>query len=160
MQLPAMCAIFPEMKILFPLRDPRDVVLSCFMQKLHMNSISLCYLDLKNACEQYARVMDTWLAIRPLLQNPWHEIRYEDLVENPKKETKEVFEFLNLEWSDSILNFHEHAQKKFVSSPTYNDVTKKIYKGAMGRWKNYEKYLEPHMHILEPFIKAFGYESH
>mgnify|MGYP000209275774 CR=1 FL=1 len=64
---------------------------------------------------------------------------------------------LDLGWNNSVLKFHEHAQKKFVSSPTYNDVTKKIYKGAMGRWKNYEKHLEPHMHILEPYMEAFGY---
>ena len=33
-----------------------------------------------------------------------------------------------------------------------------IYKQSRQRWRNYEKQLEPVMPILEPYIKALGYE--
>jgi hypothetical protein len=29
----------------------------------------------------------------------------------------------------------------------------------MGRWKNYERLLEPAMKTLEPFIREFGYST-
>jgi tetratricopeptide (TPR) repeat protein len=157
LQLPVISAAFPEAKIIFALRDPRDTVISCFMQQLYMNTISLTYLDLKTACEQYARVMNLWLHIRPSLQNPWIELRYEDLVEDTEKQARRALEFLELPWDESVLEYHKRAQEKFVSSPTYGDVTKRIYKGAVGRWKNYRQYLEPHLHILDPYIEAFGY---
>ena len=48
--------------------------------------------------------------------------------------------------------------EKLVRSPTYADVTQPVYKRAVGRWRNYQKYLEPHLDKLEPFVKAFGYE--
>ncbi len=57
-----------------------------------------------------------------------------------------------------MLGFDEHARKKTVRSPTYADVAKPVYKTAMGRWRNYQKYLEPHLETLAPFARAFGYE--
>ena len=58
-----------------------------------------------------------------------------------------------------MLRFDEHARKKFVRSPTYADVTKPVFKTAVGRWRNYQKYLQPHLEKLAPFVKAFGYEE-
>jgi hypothetical protein len=46
-----------------------------------------------------------------------------------------------------------------VRSPTYADVTKPVYRGALGRWRNYEKHLEPYLDTLQPFLAALGYES-
>ena len=158
MQLPAMGAVIPDLKILFALRDPRDVVMSCFMQSFHMNSISLNYLDLGAACRQYAVIMGAWLKIREMTTNPWTKIRYEDLVDDAERESRRVLEFLDLPWDEAVLEFHTRARQRYVSSPTYEAVTKKIHRGAVGRWRNYEKYLEPHLNGLEPFLETFGYE--
>jgi len=66
--------------------------------------------------------------------------------------------FGRLPLNPRVLGFDEHARKKAVRSPTYADVTQPVYKRARGRWLNYQKYLEPHLGKLEPFVKAFGYE--
>ena len=58
-----------------------------------------------------------------------------------------------------MLKFDEHARKKMIRSPSYADVTQPIYQRALGRWRNYQKYLEPHLAKLEPFVKALGYEE-
>jgi len=157
MQLPTMCAMFPGMGIILALRDPRDVVISCFMQSLYMNSISSNYLDLGATCRQYAAIMDSWLKIRDLMENRWIELRYEDLVGQPEDESRRVLKFLGLPWDPKILEFHDRARTRYVSSPTYEAVTRKIHRGAIGRWKNYEKYLEPHLETLQPYVDAFGY---
>lgn len=158
MQLPTLAAVFPEVKILFALRDPRDVVLSCFRQKFMMNSVSLSYLDLESTCAQYARIMKGWLQIREQMANPWLQVRYEDLVRNPAGEARRILAFLDLPWDEEVLQYHQHAKAKFVSSPTYEDVTKTIYQGAVGRWKNYQTFLEPHLDLLQPYVEAFGYD--
>jgi hypothetical protein len=67
-------------------------------------------------------------------------------------------EFFGISWDNRILNFQQHAQNKLVRSPTYADVRKPVSKKAIGRWKNYQKYFEPHLEKLKPFVKAFGYE--
>jgi len=86
------------------------------------------------------------------------EIRYEDLVEDLEAVCRRALEFLGAAWDERVLRFHEHAQTRLVRSPTYAAVAQPISKGAVGRWRNYQKHLEPWLETLAPFVKAFGYE--
>src|SRR6185369_8673889 len=45
--LPGMLRLFPETKLIIALRDPRDVIVSCFMQYLPLNTNSVCFLTLE-----------------------------------------------------------------------------------------------------------------
>jgi tetratricopeptide (TPR) repeat protein len=148
---------FPEVKVLVALRDPRDVVLSCFMQKVPMTPISSNWLSLAGAAEYYARVMATWLKVREMTTSPWLEFRYEDVVAHLEAEARKILEFLGLPWDDKVLKFYEHAREKIVRSPTYQDVTQPVYHKSVGRWKNYAQQLEPALEALAPYVKEFGY---
>jgi hypothetical protein len=150
--------IFPETKFLVALRDPRDVVLSCFMQSLSLNQSAAAFLTLEGAVEDYAALMTMWTTLRPIIKNPWLEVRYEDMVADLESVARRTLDFLGVPWDVRVLGFDEHARQKVVRSPTYADVTQPVYKRAVGRWRNYQKYLEPHLAKLEPFVKAFGYE--
>jgi tetratricopeptide (TPR) repeat protein len=156
--IPALIRIFPEMKFLIALRDPRDVVLSCFMQHLPLNQVGAACLTVAGTVEEYASLMNTWQTIKPRIANAFLEVRYEDMVENLEAVARPALEFLGVPWDARVLGFDEHARQKTVRSPTYADVTQPVYKRAVGRWRNYQKYLEPHLAKLEPFVKAFGYE--
>src|ERR1051326_361610 len=155
--LPGMLRLFPETKLLIALRDPRDVVVSCFMQYLPLNTNSVCFLTLERTARRYAHDMSVWLKLREMIPTPWLEIRYEDCVADLERESRRALEFLGLPWNASVLNYRERLKEKAVSSPTYEAVSKPLYTSAIGRWKNYHKYLEPVLPILQPFIQAFGY---
>jgi tetratricopeptide (TPR) repeat protein len=151
--------IFPEIKLIVAIRDPRDVVLSCFMQaQWPLNTGNVTLLNLEDTVEIYTRVMGIWRTLAPLIKNPCLEVRYEDMVNDLESVAHKTLDFLGVPWDARVLGFDEHARQKVVRSPTYADVTKPIYKGAVGRWRNYQKYLEPQLEKLEPFVKAFGYE--
>ena len=157
--IPAVCRVFPELKLIFALRDPRDVVISCFMQRLPLNPVSVHYLTLEDTVKKYVATMKAWLKIRELLCNPWIEVRYEDSVADLTAVSRRVLEFLGLPWDDAVLRYHERAQQKHVHSPTYESVTKPVYRSSVGRWRNYAEQLAPHMRRLEPYIEAFGYSE-
>lgn len=157
MLLPLVARVFPEMKVLFALRDPRDVVISCFTQQLPLNPVSVHYFSLESTAQKYAKTMQAWLKLRQTICNPWIEIRYEDMVADLEGQARRVLEFLDLPWDDCVLEYHRRAQKKHVHSPTYEAVTKPVYSSSVGRWRNYAKYLEPHLEILQPYVDAFGY---
>ncbi len=157
MLLPLVARVFPEMKVLFALRDPRDVVISCFTQQLPLNPVSVYYLTLESAARKYAKTMQAWLKLRDIIRNPWIEIRYEDMVADLEAQARSVLEFLGLPWDDCVLEYHRRAQQKHVHSPTYEAVTKPVYSSSVGRWRNYEKQLEPYQEILWPYVEAFGY---
>jgi tetratricopeptide (TPR) repeat protein len=156
--IPAVVRIFPEAKFLVALRDPRDVCLSCFMQLLPLNPVSSAYLTLESTITQYASVMGFWRAMLPRMSNPSLEVRYEDMVHDLPSASRRVLDFLGVKWDEKVLRFHEHARAKPVRSPTYAEVTKPLFKTAIGRWRNYQKYLEPFQENLGPFVKAYGYE--
>ena len=103
MLLPLVARVFPEMRILFAVRDPRDVVISCFVQQLPLNPVSVHYLTLESTAKKYARSMRAWLKIRDMLRNPWIEIRYEDMVADLEGQARKVLEFLGLPWDDVVL---------------------------------------------------------
>jgi tetratricopeptide (TPR) repeat protein len=156
--IPLLIRVFPEIKLLVALRDPRDVCLSCFMQSLPLNQGSSAYLSLESTVEEYIAMMTLRLALAPLIKNPCMEVRYEDMVNDLEPVARRTLDFLGVPWDAKVLGFDEHARQKVVRSPTYADVAKPVYKRAVGRWRNYQKYLEPHLSKLEPFVKAFGYE--
>lgn len=155
--LPGFLRLFPETRVLFALRDPRDVVVSCFMQYLPLNANSVCFLTLERTAQRYANDLMIWRQFRELLASPWLEVRYEDTVSNVEREARRVTEFLSLPWEPAVLNYRERLQHKAVGSPTYEAVSQPLYTRAIGRWKNYQKYLEPCLPILQPVIDAFGY---
>jgi hypothetical protein len=155
--IPGMLRLFPETKLLIALRDPRDVVVSCFMQYLPLNPNSVCFLTLERAAARYAHDLGIWLKLREMIPAPWLQVRYEDCVANLEHETRRVLDFLGLPWDPSVLNYREHLKMKAVASPTYEAVSKPLYTSAIGRWKNYQKYLDACLPILQPLIEAFGY---
>jgi tetratricopeptide (TPR) repeat protein len=157
--IPALARIFPEIKLIIALRDPRDVCLSCFMQSFSAGQVSSAYLTLGGTVEEYTALMSTWMTIKPLIKNPYLEVKYEDMVDNLEGVARRTLDFLEVPWDAGVLHFDEHARKKLVRSPTYADVTKPVFKTAVGRWRNYEKYLQPHLEKLAPFVKALGYDE-
>jgi Tfp pilus assembly protein PilF len=151
--------VFPEIKLLVALRDPRDVCLSCFMQ--HFTPLNLrnsAYLNLKDTVEEYVEDMNIWRTLAPLIQGRHLEVRYEDIVNDLESVSRRTLDFLGVPWDAKVLHFDEHARQKRVRTPSYADVAKPVFKTSIGRWRNYQKYLEPYLHRLEPFVKAFGYE--
>jgi tetratricopeptide (TPR) repeat protein len=157
MLLPLVARVFPEMKIVFALRDPRDVVISCFMQQLPLNPVSVHYLTLEGTVKKYAKTMQAWLKIRGMLRNPWIEIRYEDMVADLEGQARNVLDFLDLPWDERVLEYHRRAQSKHVHSPTYEAVTKPVYASSVARWRNYATQLQPYLEILQPYVDVFGY---
>ena len=157
LMIPIVVRIFPETKFLVALRDPRDVVMSCFMQALPLTAVSSAYLTLESTVKQYANVMGFWLEMRPRLGDRWMQIRYEEMVDDLPSVARSVLEFLGLAYEENVLKFYEHARAKRVRSPSHEDVRKPLYRTAVGRWRNYKKYLDPHMPGLEPYLNAFNY---
>jgi tetratricopeptide (TPR) repeat protein len=155
--LPGFLRLFPESRVLIALRDPRDVVISCFMQHLPLNSNSVYFLTLERAAQRFANDLGLWRKLRDKIASPWLEVRYEDTVSDLEKEARRALEFLGLAWEPSVLEYRERLKEKAVASPTYEAVSQPIYTKAVGRWRHYQKYLEPYLPVLQPALDAFGY---
>ncbi|MBW1699157.1 MAG: tetratricopeptide repeat protein [Deltaproteobacteria bacterium] len=150
--------VFPESKIIFAMRHPADVCLSCFFQNFQLNEAMIHFLELNDTAKFYHLVMSLWNEYTNKLPLNVHVIRYEDLIRNFDAETKKLFDYLSISWNPSIRNFHAHAKaRKKIATPSYHQVIEPIYNRSMYRWKKYLKHLEPIFEVLKPHARKFGY---
>ena len=157
-QVPLIRKIFPDAKIILALRHPCDCTLSCFMQNFGLNNAMMNFLSLDDATYYYDQVFSLWLHYEKKLDLDIIKVRYEDVVIDLEKEARAVISFLGLPWEDSVLNYRELAMaKKRINTPSYSQVVQPIYKDSSGRWKHYQKYLDPYLDRLAPYCEAFGY---
>ena len=79
------------------------------------------------------------------------------MVEDLPAVARATLSFLGVEFDQNVLKFYEHARTKRVKSPSHAEVLKPVYRTAVGRWRNYEKFLRPYLSGLDRFLEAFNY---
>ncbi|MCW1924813.1 sulfotransferase [Luteolibacter arcticus] len=126
--------VLPEGRVLFCLREPKDVLLSCFMQELPVNNVSVHFLEWGQSWHCFSRCMEIWLRLRDLLDEGFLEIRYERLVADHGEVAREVLDFLGLPESPQVADYRLRAAERGVYSPTYAEVREPVQAGAVGRW--------------------------
>jgi len=150
--------LFPNAKLLFSLRHPFDVCLSCFMQNFRPNSAMVNFFDIEQTAAFYAKTMTLWRTTARVVPVRFHTVRYEGLVEDIESEARRIFDFLGLEWDVRVLQYADHARARGrIDTPSYHQVVQPIYDHAKYRWRHYAKQLTPVKGVLAPFIEWFGY---
>jgi tetratricopeptide (TPR) repeat protein len=156
--LPLINVMFPEARVIVALRDPRDVCLSCFMQRFRLNPAMINFLWWERTAEYYAAVMDLWLHLRELVTLEHLEVRYEDTVEDFERQARRLIDFLGVPWDEGVLAFHEKARDRFISTPSFTAVSGRVHRGALARWRHYPAAVERVSGTLARFVTAFGYD--
>jgi tetratricopeptide (TPR) repeat protein len=149
--------LFPEARIIFCERDPRDVCLSCYFQWFRINSSNKNFLDWHDTAKFYRNVMDYWLALRPLLADTAHTLRYEEFVDDFEGEAKKLFDFLQLNWNEELLAFQEKNRQRYFHTPSNQAIRKDVKAKASPRWHHYPDALTEIQPLLEPILKELGY---
>jgi tetratricopeptide (TPR) repeat protein len=152
--------LFPEARILVLLRDPRDVCLSCFFQAFELQGAMPYFLDLQQTAGYYAAAMSLAQDSLAHISNPVHFQKYETLVTDFEPSMRKILGFLGLAWNDAILDYRQKARDRFIDTPSYQQVTRPLYAGSIGRWQPFSAQLEPVMGQLGPWVQKFGYADH
>jgi tetratricopeptide (TPR) repeat protein len=155
---PIIKRVFPEARFILALRHPCDSVLSCFMQQFQLTPFMARFLDLEDGARFYDEAFSLWDQHQKLLPLNVHTIRYEDVVADFRPTIAAVLDFLGVEWNDAVLEYDKTARERTrISTPSYHQVTEKIYTRASGRWQRYRKHMEPVLDILAPHAERHGY---
>jgi tetratricopeptide (TPR) repeat protein len=157
--LPLIHRLFPSAKIILAVRDPRDVVLSCFQQRFGMNAAMFQLLRLGSAVAYYDAVMTLVATCRAKLPLNLHVLKYEALIGDFDSEVRALLAFLQLEWDDAVRDYATTAKTRMIGTPSAAQVVQPIYRSAQGKWHKYRRFLEPHLPMLEPWVRAFDYPS-
>ena len=150
----ALLRLTPQSKFIVALRDPRDVVVSCFMRFFPLSDMSASFLSLGTACLVYSQFMSNWLKARQYLDlEDFMEVRYDHFCRDTDAELCRVGKFIG-----STLERKEVKRNEYIHSPSFADVRRPVSSSQVGRWRNYEKQLQPFLKTLNPIASALGYE--
>lgn len=106
------------------IRDPRDIYLS--VKKMPRNN-SPYY------CAKYWKeVMEATSRLKNSILN-YFEIRYESLITEPERETKAICEWLKLDFSDRMMNFHQYVGNEHL--PAHKLLWQTFVPENFNKWK-------------------------
>ena len=114
LRLPLILRLFPDAKILFARRDPRDVVLSCYRRRFAMSGSAYQLLSLAGAAGYYDAAMRLAEALEPAMAANTLVVRHESLVADFDAAAGEVCGFLGLAWSDALRTFADRGRDRAV----------------------------------------------
>jgi len=150
--------LFPEARILYALRDPRDVCLSCYFQTFSLVGAMPYFLALDSTARYYDAIMSLASEARDALPLHEAEVRYESLVDDLEGEARRLLKFLDLPWNDAVLDYRAAQEGRDINTPSYPQVSQPLYRRSIGRWKHYAAHLEDVNPVLEPWVRSLGYD--
>lgn len=157
--LGALQRLFPKAKVIVMLRDPRDVVVSCFTHTFIHGNLLQHTTTLDDAADYYDYYMKSYLHFKEHLHLSMLEIRYEDVVADVEQSARKLLEFIGLTWDENVLRYYEKDNQRQVATPSYGQVVKPIYQSSLQRWKPYEPYMQKALQVLQPYTKRFNYDG-
>jgi hypothetical protein len=154
--LPVIAKLFPDAVILFALRDPRDVVLSCFRRRFRQNAAMAEFLTLPGAASYYDAVMTLAGTYRALLSLEVLEVRHEAVVAAFDAQLSRLLEALDLPWDDAVRSFAARAAAR-PRTPSDLQLAGGLDSAGVGQWRRYASHLGDARAILDPWADRLGY---
>ena len=158
LKLPLIARLFPEAKILFACRDPRDIVLSCFRHRFKMSAPIYELLSIEGAARYYDAVMQLLIRLTSALTLEPCLVRHEDLVTEFAREMKRICTFLGLEWTPAMGDFALRTKGRAVLTPSTAQLVRGLNTEGLGQWRRYRAQLALVLPTLEPWVKRFYYD--
>ena len=157
--LPLIFRLFPKARILFAVRDPRDVVFSCWAQAFDLNAAMQRFLSWPSTVTYYREVMSLALAALDRFSLSHSHVRYETLVKSPREAVEPALRLLDLDWEPAMRNYRVGVQGKVVDTPSYDQVDRPLYHSSIGRWRHYRFALSDSLNGLNELIGRLGYSD-
>jgi hypothetical protein len=131
--------LFPQSRVIYTRRDSLDTCLSCYLTDLAAgNEFAFSLSSTGHLYRHCERLMAHW---RQVLEIPILEVVYERVVDDVEAESRRMIDFLELSWDPGCLRFYENPRP--VATASSAQVRRPIYRGSVGRWRNYERHLAP-----------------
>ena len=136
--------LFPDARIILCQRNPLDTCISIFFHCIQDWKWSFELTELGQYYLDYQRIMSHWQKLFP---GEIFTVQYEELVMEQEKVSKQLIDYLGLEWDEKCLDFHNNERD--VRTISNMQVRQPMYKNSIDRWKPYEKHLQPLIEVLQ-----------
>jgi hypothetical protein len=147
--------LFPDSKLIFMIRDPRDVYAS--------SKAALGY-NVDNAVEAWEKsLLDGALAESYLGPARVRQLKYEDLVTAPRARLQDVCAFLGVEYEEAMFSYHHSgAAKAMAQLDHHKNLLRPVFTSSVGRYRRFltrEEIAAIHRRLYSP-MTCLGYLSY
>jgi len=140
----------PNSIIINSMRDPVDTCLGSYNRMFMTgNETSYDLAIIGRHYQEYRRAMAHWQRVLP---GRTVDVVYEELVADPERQIRRLLELCRLPWDERCLRSHENTRP--VKTASLEQVRRPIHRGALQRWRRYEKHLGPLFEALGPYAPA------
>lgn len=140
--------ILPNAKFINARRHPVDCCLGNYKQLWGKGQhFTYDVFELADYYEQYHAVMNHWHKVLP---GKVLDVHYEETVSDLETQVRRILEHCGLPFEEQCLRYYE--TDRAIKTASSEQVRQPIYKGAVGRWRLYEKHLQPWIEDLAPIV--------
>ena len=157
LKLPLIQRLFPEATILFALRDPRDVVFSCWRRRFQMSAPMFHLLDLRSAAGFYDAVMTFSMRLEGQSASPWVFVRHEALLEDFTTVMQSICQTVGVEWTEAMRDVGARNADRAIATPSAAQLAGGLRTDGGGAWRPYADRVAEPFAPLAPWLSRFGY---
>lgn len=136
--------LFPSARIIHCKRNPVDTCVSIYTNYFadgykyayDLQELARYYVD-------YRRIMAHWLS---LFADSILEVQYEQLVLEQEPVSRQMLDYLALQWEPACLDFHNN--QRVVKTASNVQVRQPMYSHAISKWQHYRDDLQPMLEIF------------
>jgi tetratricopeptide (TPR) repeat protein len=145
LNLPLILAALPNARIVHLVRGPMDSCFASFKQ-LFADAYLHSY-EQGEMARHHIRYRDLMTHYRACFPGRIIDVSYEETVHDIESNARGLISALDLDWEDACLNFHE--SQSGVATASAVQVREPAHTRSIGRWRRYERQLEPMRRELE-----------
>ena len=155
--IPTYLRFVPEAHVIWCQRDPRDILVSCFLSAFPLNPFTATYSQPELLAEQIKQVLSNSRRILEEMGDKAQTIVYEQAVRNEGGLPTSLVNSLGL--FDSKTHSATPGADRFDRSPTFRDVQQPIRDDRINRWAHYYAFAPKAFDSLQACAKSFGYTN-
>src|SRR5207253_8340698 len=129
--------LFPDARVLFARRDPRDTLLSCFRHRFQMTDPVVQTLTLDGAADLYAATMAMAEASEAAFGLFTHPVQLEAVIADFDRETKAICNFIGVPWHERMRDFAAGVRQRGVFTPSGPQLARGLNAQGVGKWRDY-----------------------
>ena len=129
----------PNAKIIHCERNPLDTCFSCY-KTFFTEGHAYCYSleELTSFYMLYEKQMEYY---KKIFGKQILNVKYEDVINNIKNETKKILDYLDLSFEESCLEFYKN--KRPIQTASLVQARKPVFKSSINYWVKYKNFLKP-----------------
>lgn len=129
----------PNAKIIHLRRHPVDVCYAMYKTLFRAGyPFSYSLQEVGRYFIAYHGLMNHW---RSSIPNAFLDVDYENIIADQEGQTRRILDYLELDWEDKCLDFHQHRGPAATASAA--QVRQPIYSSSVGLWRKYQQQLGP-----------------